>query len=95
MDKKIESEKPLERCLDKSVRNLGGWTLKLLPTFVRGLPDRLVLHQGRAFFCEIKTTKKRPEPAQVVVHRKLKKYGFEVYIIDSTEAINNFIKLLV
>jgi hypothetical protein len=55
------------------------------------LPDRLILLNGRAYFVELKTTGKRLRPSQSLVHSKLKKYGFDVTVIDCTEKINNFI----
>jgi hypothetical protein len=54
--KNIESEKDIEKKLGVGVKKLGGWTLKLLPTFVSGLPDRLVLYKGRAIFVELKSS---------------------------------------
>lgn len=91
---KIVSEKVLERRLSREVKTLGGWTIKLLSYLVRGLPDRLVLIQGLAFFCEIKTTGKEPPPAQLLMHKKLKKLGFTVYLIDSHESLNEFLKII-
>lgn len=96
MEKKIkEAEKVLEKKLDRIVKELGGWTLKLLPTFVSGLPDRLVLYKGRALFVELKTTGKRARPDQVRIHKKLEHLGFEVYVIDTSEGVDEFIKRLI
>lgn len=91
MIKKPESEKLIEDKLAKGVKALGGWSLKLLPTFVTGLPDRLVLLRGRAYFAELKTAGKRARPDQLVVHRKLEKLGFKVSVIDSTDGVNHFL----
>jgi hypothetical protein len=88
----IESEKTLEKKLTKEVKNLDGLAIKILSIFYTGLPDRLILINGRAYFVELKTTGKRLRPSQVLVHKKLKKLGFIVTVVDSTEAINNFIK---
>ena len=88
----IESEKTLEKNLSKEVKNLGGLAIKILSVFYTGLPDRLILLNGKAYFVELKTTGKRLRPSQVLVHKKLKKLGFPVTLIDSTEGINQFIK---
>lgn len=87
----IESEKALERKLHKEVVNAGGFTIKLLSTFITGLPDRLVLYKGQAFFVEVKTTGKKPTTIQLAIHKKLESFGFPVHVIDSTDKINNFI----
>lgn len=90
-----DSEKLLEKKLDRIVKELGGWTLKLLPTFVSGLPDRLVLYKGRALFVELKTTDKRARPDQLRIHKKLERLGFEVYVIDTSEGVDKFINRLI
>ena len=87
-----ESEKALERNLNKEVKALGGWSIKILSNFITGLPDRLVLLKGRAYFVEVKSEGKKPSPIQRVVHKKLEALGFPVTIIDTTEKVNNFIK---
>ena len=87
-----ESEKALERNLNKEVKALGGWSIKLLSNFITGLPDRLVLINGRAYFVEVKSEGKKPSHIQRVVHRKLEALCFPVSVIDTTEKLNNFIK---
>ena len=86
-----ESEKALERNLNKEVKALGGWSLKILSNFITGLPDRLVLLNGRAYFVEVKSEGKKPSPIQRVVHKKLEALGFPVSVIDTTEKLNSFI----
>ena len=86
-----ESEKALERNLNKEVKALGGWSLKILSNFITGLPDRLVLLNGRTYFVEVKSEGKKPSPIQRVVHKKLEVLGFPVSVIDTTEKLNNFI----
>ena len=87
-----ESEKVLERNLNKEVKALGGWSIKILSNFITGLPDRVVLINGRAYFVEVKSEGKKPSPIQRIVHKKLEALGFPVSVIDSTEKLNNFIK---
>ena len=86
-----ESEKDLERNLNKEVKALGGWSIKILSNFITGLPDRLVLLNGRAYFVEVKSEGKNPSARQRVVHKKLEGLGFPVSVIDTTEKLNNFI----
>ena len=87
---KIESEKLLERKLKKGVEKLGGQSIKLLSTHLTGLPDRLCLLPGGVlFFAEIKTTKKAAKKIQLLVHSQLRKLGFKVHVIDTSEQIKN------
>ena len=87
-----ESEKALERNLNKEVKALGGWSIKILSNFITGLPDRLVLLNGRAYFVEVKSEGKKPSARQRVVHIRLGALGFPVSVIDTTEKLDSFIK---
>lgn len=90
--KKIESEKLLERKLSKRVKEVGGMSLKLLSAHMAGLPDRMCLIPfARIFFAEIKTTREKPRKIQLYVHKKLRNLGFEVYVIDTSEQIEEII----
>lgn len=90
---KIESEKDLERKLNQGVKKLLGLTFKFVPLFVAGIPDRIcLLPGGRIFFAEIKTTKQKPKKLQLFWHAKLRKLGFRVEIIDTSEQIENILK---
>lgn len=89
----IESEKDLERKLNQGVKKLLGLTFKFVPLLVAGIPDRIcLLPGGRIFFAEIKTTKKTPEKLQKYWHLKLRKLGFRVEVIDTSEQIENILK---
>ena len=90
---KIESEKLLEKKLRIKIEAIGGLCWKLPAIHVSGIPDRLcLLPMGRAFFAEIKTTGEKPEKLQLYWHKKLKKIGFEVYVVDTSEQINEIIE---
>ena len=93
--KDIISEKDLERTFsDKLNRTKEVWVIKLLSTFIKGLPDRMVLCKGGYVgFAEIKTTGKKPTKIQELIHSKLRALGFEVFVIDdiaSRDAATSF-----
>lgn len=87
--KNIESEKNLERSLKRTVElDIGGLCIKLLSTHLSGLPDRMCLMpRGRIIFVEVKTTKQKPRKIQLLIHKKLRKLGFVVKIVECTEDI--------
>lgn len=90
-----ESEKDLEARLVKEIGKRGGLTIKLTSQFHKGLPDRLVLVEGRpALFAEIKTTGKKRTKLQELAGAKLEELGFSVAVIDCTEDLNQFIDSL-
>ena len=88
-----EREKNLERKLDSSLKSIGGLCLKLPSIHISGLPDRMCLFpEGRILFVEVKSTGMKPRKIQKVIHDKLRKLGFDVEILDSTEKLNQIMK---
>ena len=89
----MDSEKLVDKRLRIEVEKLGGWAIKLSATHISGLPDRLcLLPGGRVVFVEVKTTGQKPRKIQLYVHNKLRRLGFRVEVIDSTEKVKQFIK---
>lgn len=86
--KEIISEKDLERTFSEKLnRTKKVWVIKLLSTFIKGLPDRMILCQGGYVgFAEIKTTGKKPTKIQSHIHEKLRALGFKVFVIDDLES---------
>ena len=91
--REVISEKALEKTFSEHLnRTKKVWVIKLLSTFIKGLPDRMVLCKGGYVgFAEIKTTGKKPTKIQLYIHDKLKELGFEVFIIDDIESRDNAI----
>lgn len=82
-------EKTLEKKLVKAVENINGWAIKLPAVYVSGIPDRLVLlPKGVLFFVEMKRKGERPRKLQTIVHNRLERLGFKVYVIDTEQQIN-------
>lgn len=86
--KDIISEKDLERTFAEMLnRTKKVWVIKLLSTFIKGLPDRMILCLGGYVgFAEIKTTGKKPTKIQTYIHEKLRALGFTVFVIDDLES---------
>lgn len=80
-------EARVEKVLGWEVRDRGGWAIKLLPS-VSGLPDRMVLLPGgRLIFVELKSPTGTVKPHQTVIHNRLRRLGFEVHVLNTTEAV--------
>ena len=91
---KKDSEKIIEAKLGKAIKDMGGWSIKLLSTFVKGLPDRMcLLPTGIIFFVEVKSTGKKPTIAQKIIHKKLRSLGFNVYVIDSLSMLEGLMEI--
>ena len=89
-------KKPLEKVIEKAfcdaAKKKGGIAIKMPAIHLNGLPDRLcLLPGGILFFCELKAPGKKPRKLQLSIHRKLKKLGFKVEIIDSIEKVHKIL----
>lgn len=82
-------EKRIEKKFADTVKKSGGIALKIVSPSFAGIPDRLVLLPGgRMCFVELKSPGKKPRPLQLSRCNKLKKLGFQVYVIDRMEQID-------
>ena len=92
--REVISEKALEKTFSEHLnRTKKVWVIKLLSTFITGLPDRMVLCKGGYVgFAEIKTTGKKPTKIQTVIHDKLRQLGFVVVVIDDIESRDKAIR---
>lgn len=89
------SEKLLERKLRLGCIAAGWLSLKFTSPNYSGVPDRICLGwYGKVKFAEIKTTGKPATKRQLFVHRILERLGFEVWLIDSEETLQEFLKSL-
>lgn len=87
-------ENTIEKYLKKKVEELGGLCYKFAPSGKNGIPDRIVLHKGKAYFVELKAPNKEPRKIQKIVHQKFEKQGFPVIVIDSKQKVDEFINIL-
>lgn len=68
-----------------------GITIKFPPIFFKGFPDEIGLAPGgKIVFFETKANGKKENILQGKVHAKLRRLGFEVWVVDSYEAIDGY-----
>lgn len=85
-------ESALERLLVSEVEKIGGRAVKWVSPSHRGVPDRIVLlPNSRTVYVEMKTQGKPLQPLQKKWFRVLQSLGHEVYKLDSTQSIAQFI----
>lgn len=80
--------------IKRAVKALGGETRKVEWSGRRGAPDLLVLLPGHHFFIEAKAPGEKPRPEQLREHERLRKAGFDVFVLDDADAALGFISLL-
>ncbi len=83
----------VEDALRHGVERADGLCVKLNPSHYVGIPDRLVLlPRGRAIFVELKRPKGGVlSSMQKWWGRRLRKLGFMVVLLDTREAVEEFL----
>lgn len=84
-------ESKIEKELRLQVKAIGGKAYKFSSPGNNGVPDRIVIYNGRCHFIELKKPGEDLTPMQKVVKKHFKKLGFEVYKIDSVELVTKFV----
>lgn len=60
-----------------------GWIcVRLIQTNLNGIPDLLLLREGKARFIEVKRPGNKPEPLQAFRIEQLRRAGFEVEVMN-------------
>jgi hypothetical protein len=94
-------ESEIERHLEARVNFLGGECQKLDSRGRKGRCDRIVTFpmsqskgdpRAHTFFVELKKPGERPDPHQRHEHKRLRDRGFVVLVLDSIEAIDEFLE---
>lgn len=75
-------EQKLQRNLTVFFEKNGFLVVKLIKTTCNGIPDLMILKDGRVFFIEVKKdVKTKARPLQLYRIEQLKRLGFEAYVI--------------
>ena len=86
-------EKRIEQKLVKMTSQSGGVALKFISPGCAGVPDRLVLMPGgKAAFVEVKAPGRKPRPLQIRRISQLQRLGFQVFVLDGTEQIEEVLQ---
>lgn len=89
-------EKEVESHLERGAKKLGGKAYKWVSPQNSGVPDRIViLPGGRIVFVETKKPGEKARRLQEEVHKKLRKLGCDVRVIDTIEKVDEFLKEMV
>jgi len=85
-------ETQLEAKFRGAVKKIGGQAMKFTSPGNAGVPDRLILLPGGSIcFAELKRPGEKLRPLQAHVIKHLQSLGFQVYVIDSEQGIQDFI----
>lgn len=83
-------ERELERHFSKECKRLGLESLKIIPRFSVGWPDRVVmLKDSKVLWVELKTLTGVISPKQQKIHSILRSLGHNVYVLRTKEDITH------
>lgn len=86
-------ESRIEAYFVRRVKEAGGLERKFVSPGRRSVTDRIAgFPVGRFAFVELKATGEKPRPDQLREHARWRKLGFAVYVLDSFESVDEFIK---
>jgi hypothetical protein len=86
-------ERNVEAYFVRKVKEAGGETRKAAWIGRRGAPDRVVFLNG-TYWVELKAPGEKPRPEQLREHGRMRAHGAPVYVLDSFEAVDNFMGAL-
>lgn len=77
-------ESVIQSSLIKKYESQGYMVVKLILTNKSGIPDLLLLKDGKASFVEVKRHGQKPRPLQEYRIKELRSLGFEVHVENGT-----------
>lgn len=86
------SEKTVGRHFRNAVKKAGAIAFKNHPVTNPGIPDYLVLYNGKAIYVELKTTGEACTPLQIEFHKYLKRRGIDTFVLD--HKIDCFVEIM-
>ena len=84
-------ESKIERELKDRIEDAGGACLKWASPGNRGVPDRIVIFQGKVHFVELKRPGQKLRPLQEFQKREFQRLGVDVEVIDSLRGVEEFV----
>ena len=86
------NEKDIESYFVNEVKKAGGVARKWQSMNVRGVPDRIVILPYKILFVELKAPGKKPTKLQKENIQMLQSFGHQVWVIDTKEGVDDFVK---
>lgn len=84
-------ELDVEGYLINQTNKKGGLCLKWANSGTKGVPDRIVIHEGKSYFVELKKPKGTRSPHQIRMARLFLDRGMTIHLIHSKEEADWFV----
>lgn len=86
-----ELERELEEYFVNRAQSAGMLAFKFTSSGQAGVPDRILIANGRVLFVELKAPGKKPRPLQIETVRRMRRHGAFCYCISSREQVDRMI----
>jgi len=90
----MDSEKEIEQYLRERIRELGGRAYKFVSPGNNGVPDRIVMINGQAYFTEMKRPGGVLSKNQILQLKRLRGLGMPAGVLGSREDVDAFLSCL-
>ena len=87
-------ERSVEAGLRRQVEKRGGLCLKFTSPGCSGVPDRVIIAEGRVVFVELKQEDGRLRPMQKVMIRRMQRAGADVRVVYGAAGVRELMKEL-
>lgn len=88
------TESNVELYLVNKINAIGGLAMKFTSPGLSGVPDRLILYKGLAFFVELKKPHGKPRELQKKMAKRIRTRGIKVFCISTKEHVNELTAML-
>ena len=85
------SENDVEKRLINKIKNLGGATFKFTSPSTKGVPDRIVIHDGMVAFVEVKRPGEKPRALQRYWLKELEHQNTKAAVVSTFEEVDSFV----
>lgn len=90
----MQLENDIEKRLIKKVKALGGLTFKFTSPSTKGVPDRIVIFNGKTHFVELKRPTGTPRALQLYWISEIKNHGVDALTLSTFDEVDEFVEKL-
>jgi hypothetical protein len=87
-------ERDIEKYLVDQCKRRHVYCRKWAAPGMRGVPDRILLVDGNWWAVEVKAPGRQPTKLQLLEHKRIRKHGGNIAILDSKKQVDLFLDLI-
>jgi len=87
-------ENDVETYLYKQAKKHDILYYKFTAPSTRGVPDRILIGNGKTIFLELKRPGEKPRKLQFAIHKRMREHGATVFVADTKELVNDVIDFI-